>query len=70
MTDYLLRRHILKVCIPILNDDNILQCGACPFEELILDSSPELLGNFKHKRSLIHKVHEEKRKFRDNNFND
>jgi hypothetical protein len=67
MTDYLLRRHVLRVCTPTLNNDVIFQCGACPFEEIILGVAPELAGNFQHKRQLIKAAHEEKRKFRDNN---
>lgn len=64
MKQYLIQQHIKKVCTPRLNDDSILECGVCPFEEFILEESPELILNFKLKRQLIREKHDDKRKNR------
>jgi hypothetical protein len=61
---YLLRRHIKRVCSLKLEDDEILHCGVCPFEDLIVDEDPDLIDKFRHKRQMIKEAHDKKRENR------
>ena len=53
MSEYILKQHVHKWCTVQLNDDSVLQCGKCPFEEQILAVAPHLSMHFKLKRQLI-----------------
>lgn len=58
--NYLLERHIKKVCLPNLKDDGIDYCATCPFEEIILGVVPQLKDLFINKRRrLRNRKHEE-----------